>query len=162
MTDVISAASMYTILATLKEYKDYYFIFYLLFGFDLGSHWLQVCSTFLKGNSTHKGEDDDELYIVKLYYNSYTILACLWLLAEYFLLSLYSRNFESLPTCVLFEGGGRCGTSFLLEKYSILRIIFIASWVGFVIKQIVHLAQIYSSVLRLLSLDSVNTHSKIK
>ena len=70
--DRVTTASLFAILANI--YQDQAVIFLGLLGLDLGSHWLQVVTTYAEGNESHKGDADDELFIVKMYYKSKIVL----------------------------------------------------------------------------------------
>mmetsp|Transcript_12168 Transcript_12168/g.10788 ORF Transcript_12168/g.10788 Transcript_12168/m.10788 type:complete len:145 (-) Transcript_12168:234-668(-) len=71
--DRITTASLFAILANVYQDQAIYFLLFL--GLDLGSHWLQVVTTYAKGNDSHKGDDDSESAVVKIYYKSKIMLA---------------------------------------------------------------------------------------
>ena len=70
--DRVSTASLFAILASI--YTEHALYFYVLLGLDLGSHWLQVTTTYSKGNLSHKGDDPNENPFVKIYYKSKAVL----------------------------------------------------------------------------------------
>mmetsp|Transcript_40064 Transcript_40064/g.45959 ORF Transcript_40064/g.45959 Transcript_40064/m.45959 type:complete len:152 (-) Transcript_40064:186-641(-) len=80
--DRISTASLFAILA--NAYPNIAVIFYFFLGLDLGSHWLQMCSTYMAGDLSHKGDNKDETFIVRMYYKSRFVLTALCACAEFF------------------------------------------------------------------------------
>ena len=136
--DRVWTASLFAILASL--YSDYAVVFYFFLGLDLSSHWLQVTSTYMAGDLSHKGDNKSETFIVRLYYKSRFVLTLLCAWAEFFGCALYWM--------------AKAETKWLLEN-PIIQIMFAISTVGFVLKQFINLVQIKNSTLRLIEAENL-------
>ena len=134
--DRVSTASLFAILASIYPHHAIYF--YVLLGLDLGSHWLQVTTTYSKGNNSHKGDDPDENFFVKIYYKSKAVLTLTCACAEYCGCALY---------CL-----GNKETMWLFD-FHIINILFYISLIGFVYKQFINIIQIKTSSQRLVDAD---------
>ena len=55
-------------------YPSYIFVFQMLIGLDLSSHWLSMTATHATGQSSHKAIDLSKNVFLKLYYTSRPVL----------------------------------------------------------------------------------------
>ncbi|KAL3529824.1 hypothetical protein ACH5RR_009146 [Cinchona calisaya] len=98
MTDRISTACLLLILS--QVYRPG-LIFISLLALDIGSHWLQMYSTFLMGKSSHKDvKDSNSHWLFRAYYRSRMFMGycCASCEVLYIMLFLLARNqIESLP-----------------------------------------------------------------
>mmetsp|Transcript_17271 Transcript_17271/g.16916 ORF Transcript_17271/g.16916 Transcript_17271/m.16916 type:complete len:145 (-) Transcript_17271:14-448(-) len=134
--DRVTTASLFAILSNLYQEHAVYFLGFL--GLDLASHWLQVVTTYAKGNESHKGDDESESAVVKIYYKSRIVLSSICACAEYFGCAFYVMAHSS--------------TSWMLEPL-IMQYLFYISIAGFAYKQFINIMQIKTSTLRLVHLD---------
>lgn len=142
--DRVATASLFAILAS--TYPEYCTFFYIFLGLDLGSHWLQVVTTYMAGNVTHKGVDKDETFIVRMYYQSKVVLATICACAEFFGCALYCSAHKELDW---------------LYYHPVIQVLFYISIVGFAIKQFINLVQIKTSTFRLVEADHTPEERKI-
>lgn len=89
VTDRISTACLLVILS--QVYRPG-LIFLSLLALDIGSHWLQMYSTFLVGKTSHKDVKDSTSWLFRLYYGNrmfmgYCCVACEVLYITLFLLA---------------------------------------------------------------------------
>ncbi|GAY46002.1 hypothetical protein CUMW_093640 [Citrus unshiu] len=109
-------------------------VFVSLLALDIGSHWLQMYSTFLTGKTSHKDVKDSTNWLFKAYYGNrifmgYCCVACEVLYLILFL--IVDTQSESLVDVV--------GSS--LQQGSLLSILVALSLFGWAIKQVVNVIQ---------------------
>ncbi|KAL9415483.1 hypothetical protein AB3S75_043722 [Citrus x aurantiifolia] len=131
VTDRISTASL---LAILSQVYRPGLVFVSLLALDIGSHWLQMYSTFLTGKTSHKDVKDSTNWLFKAYYGNrifmgYCCVACEVLYLILFL--IVDTQSESLVDVV--------GSS--LQQGSLLSILVALSLFGWAIKQVVNVIQ---------------------
>lgn len=76
-----------------SAYPHYTFVFQILIALDLASHYMHMYSTIESGSSSHKTLKKDELWILRLYYGSKTVLFVLCAANELFFVALYLLSF---------------------------------------------------------------------
>ncbi|KAK4562244.1 hypothetical protein RGQ29_004918 [Quercus rubra] len=91
VTDRISTGSLLVILS--QVYRPG-FIFLSLLALDIGSHWLQMYSTFLSGKVNHKDVKDSSNWLFKAYYGNRMFMAycCVAVEVLYIALFLLAEN----------------------------------------------------------------------
>ncbi|XP_050378609.1 CDP-diacylglycerol--inositol 3-phosphatidyltransferase 1 [Argentina anserina] len=91
VTDRISTACLLVILS--QVYRPG-LIFLSLLALDIGSHWLQMYSTFLLGKASHKDVKDSTNWLFKAYYGNRMIMAYCCVACEvlYIILFLVAKN----------------------------------------------------------------------
>ncbi|KAI5669475.1 hypothetical protein M9H77_19328 [Catharanthus roseus] len=130
LTDRISTACLLVILS--QVYRPG-LIFLSLLALDIGSHWLQMYSTFLVGKSSHKDVKDSSNWLFRAYYGSRTFMGycCVSCEVLYIMLFLLAENqTENLPA-VLAAAAKQTGINILLAF-----VLF-----GCIVKQLVNVIQ---------------------
>ncbi|KAG8364414.1 hypothetical protein BUALT_Bualt19G0126300 [Buddleja alternifolia] len=109
-------------------------IFLSLLALDIGSHWLQMYSSFLVGKSSHKDVKDSSSWLFRLYYGNRKFMGycCVSCEVLYILLFLLAKNETENVVDVLM---GAAAESWLY--FTLLALILI----GWAIKQLINLIQ---------------------
>ena len=133
--DRISTAGLLMLISQL--YTDYSVIFIYLMMLDVGSHWLQTHSALIdnvKANINHKSQEEN-FFIVRLYYTNKYCLFTVCLFAEVFLLLIYLKAF------------------YAFEKYNSLNILMYFSLIVYSFKQYISVVQMVSAMKRIDKVD---------
>ncbi|KAG9148158.1 hypothetical protein Leryth_014076 [Lithospermum erythrorhizon] len=131
VTDRISTACLLVILS--QVYRPG-LTFLSLLALDIGSHWLQMYSTFLVGKVSHKDVKDSSSWLFRLYYGNriFMCYCCVSCEVLYILLFFLANKQEEVLTDVVMHA--MRGSLF----YSTLLAITLVGWT---IKQIVNVIQ---------------------
>eukprot|EP01137_Pigoraptor_chileana_P018971 Opistho-2@79323 len=94
VTDRCTTACLMVTLANL--YPDYAVAFQFLISLDIGSHWIHMYSSLIRGQSSHKAVSKNNWFL-HLYYTSRPVL--FWMCAgnETFFAALYLLHFQAGP-----------------------------------------------------------------
>lgn len=132
VTDRISTACLLVILS--QVYRPG-LIFLSLLALDIGSHWLQMYSSFLAGKTSHKDVKDSSSWLFRTYYGNRKFMAfcCISCEVLYILLFLLAENHPQGLINVLINSAMKSWLYFSL--FSLL--LF-----GWATKQLVNLIQI--------------------
>eukprot|EP00118_Oscarella_pearsei_P012862 m.97925 g.97925 ORF g.97925 m.97925 type:complete len:217 (+) comp36967_c1_seq6:134-784(+) len=95
LTDRCGTLGLIMVLAIF--YQEYALLFQFLCILDIASHWLQMYSTLLKGESSHKTTDVTSNPILRLYYTSRSVLFVMCSGNELFFAMLYLLHFSEGP-----------------------------------------------------------------
>ncbi|XP_065868348.1 probable CDP-diacylglycerol--inositol 3-phosphatidyltransferase 2 [Euphorbia lathyris] len=131
VTDRISTACLLVILS--QVYRPG-LVFVSLLALDIGSHWLQMYSTFLLGKASHKDVKDSTNWLFRAYYGNRMFMAYCCAACEvlYIILFLIAEKENEALMNVLITSIKECSfTSFLL----------VLSLFGWATKQIVNVIQ---------------------
>jgi len=79
-------------------YPKYIFLFQISMTIDIACHWLYLHSALLLGRSSHKAIDISSNSVMRIYYESRTVLGFLCLTNELFYCSLYVYYFTPGPS----------------------------------------------------------------
>ncbi|KAH9648450.1 CDP-diacylglycerol--inositol 3-phosphatidyltransferase 1 [Citrus sinensis] len=131
VTDRISTACLLVILS--QVYRPG-LVFVSLLALDIGSHWLQMYSTFLTGKTSHKDVKDSTNWLFKAYYGNrmfmgYCCVACEVLYLILFLIA--GKQSESLVDVV----------ASAVRQGSPLSFLVALSLFGWAIKQTINVIQ---------------------
>ncbi|KAK9987741.1 hypothetical protein SO802_027980 [Lithocarpus litseifolius] len=131
VTDRISTACLLVVLS--QVYRPG-LIFLSLLALDIGSHWLQMYSTFLSGKVSHKDVKDSSNWLFKAYYGNRMFMAYCCLACEvlYIVLFLLAENQTESLMAVLTRSAKQ---SLLISS------ILALSLFGWAIKQTVNVIQ---------------------
>ncbi|WOL12431.1 putative CDP-diacylglycerol--inositol 3-phosphatidyltransferase [Canna indica] len=110
VTDRVSTACLLVVLSQIYRPS---LIFLALLGLDIGSHWLQMYSTFLSGKSSHKDVKDSTNWLFRAYYGNRWFMAFCCVGSEVFA--------HLLNTCLLFLPM----FYFNVSQYTILQVLYI-------------------------------------
>jgi CDP-diacylglycerol--inositol 3-phosphatidyltransferase len=100
VTDRVSTAGLLVCLSLF--YPKMVFVFQFLIVLDISSHWIQVYSTLLRGETSHKKIDQSGNIVLRLYYTSRVVLFSMCAGNELFFAMLYLLHFTTGPIV----GGG--------------------------------------------------------
>nr|GMC46374.1 probable CDP-diacylglycerol--inositol 3-phosphatidyltransferase 2 [Ipomoea batatas]GMC55583.1 probable CDP-diacylglycerol--inositol 3-phosphatidyltransferase 2 [Ipomoea batatas] len=131
VTDRISTACLLVILSQVYRPS---LIFLSLLALDIGSHWLQMYSSFLAGKTSHKDVKDSSSWLFRTYYGNRKFMAycCVSCEVLYILLFLLAENQTENLTDVLINSAK---TSWLY--FSLLSLLLF----GWATKQLVNFIQ---------------------
>ncbi|PIN04557.1 Phosphatidylinositol synthase [Handroanthus impetiginosus] len=131
VTDRISTACLLVILS--QVYRPG-IIFLSLLALDIGSHWLQMYSSFLAGKSSHKDVKDSSSWLFKLYYGNRKFMAycCISCEVLYIVLFLLAKNETENLSEVLLNAATQSWLNLTLLSLVL---------VGWAIKQLVNVIQ---------------------
>lgn len=131
VTDRISTACLLVILSHLYRPG---LLFLSLLALDIGSHWLQMYSTFLLGKTSHKDVKDSTSWLFRAYYGNRMFLGYCCAACEvlYIILFLLAENQSETVVDVL----GNAMVQNLLLSFLVPLVLF-----GWVIKQTVNVIQ---------------------
>ncbi|KAL9253352.1 CDP-diacylglycerol--inositol 3-phosphatidyltransferase 1-like protein [Drosera capensis] len=132
VTDRISTACLLVLLSQIYRPG---LIFLSLLALDIGSHWLQMYSTFLAGKSSHKDVKDSSNWLFRLYYGNRIFMAycCISCEVLYIILFLLARGQNDvLLDALVISGRQSLPLSFL--------VVFVL--LGWAIKQTVNVIQL--------------------
>ncbi|KAL5561208.1 hypothetical protein UlMin_030955 [Ulmus minor] len=132
VTDRISTACLLVILS--QVYRPG-LVFLSLLALDIGSHWMQMYSTFLSGKVSHKDVKDSTSWLFRLYYGNRMFMAYCCVACEVLYISLFllSKNLTENLVDVLLGSA----------KQSIpLSILIGLSLFGWAVKQAVNVIQL--------------------
>jgi CDP-diacylglycerol--inositol 3-phosphatidyltransferase len=87
VTDRASTTCLCMVLTLL--YEDLKFVFLAAVGLDVMSHFAHLYSSLLRGVGSHKAIDDDQSWLLKIYYTNRLVLGALCFLNETFYITLY-------------------------------------------------------------------------
>ncbi|CAI0557676.1 unnamed protein product [Linum tenue] len=131
ITDRISTACLLVILS--QVYRPG-LTFVSLVALDIGSHWLQMYSTFLLGKASHKDVKDSTSWLFRAYYGNRMFMAYCCVACEVLYISLYllaEKPTEHLMDVLLS----------LTKEISPFSILVGLSLFGWAIKQVVNVIQ---------------------
>ncbi|KAG6761682.1 hypothetical protein POTOM_034911 [Populus tomentosa] len=140
VTDRISTACLLVILS--QVYRQGFsidftpgMVFLSLLALDIGSHWLQMYSTFLLGKASHKDVKDSTNWLFKAYYGNrmfmaYCCVACEVLYISLFLLAQNETEKKLMDVLKASITGG-----------SLVSVVVVLSLFGWAIKQLVNIIQ---------------------
>ncbi|KAL9256520.1 CDP-diacylglycerol--inositol 3-phosphatidyltransferase 1-like protein [Drosera capensis] len=132
VTDRISTACLLVLLSQLYRPG---LIFLSLLALDIGSHWLQMYSTFLAGKSSHKDVKDSSNWLFRLYYGNRIFMAycCISCEVLYIILFLLARGQNDVLLDALVTSGRQSPPLSFLVVFVLL---------GWGIKQTVNVIQL--------------------
>lgn len=150
VTDRISTACLLVILSQL--YKPG-LIFLSLLALDIGSHWLQMYSTFLSGKASHKDVKDSSNWLFKAYYGNRMFMAycCVSCEVLYLILYLVTEGEGNNLINVLSSSG---------QKSSLFSLLTAVSVFGWGIKQFINVIQMKTAA-DVCVLHDINKKKKI-
>jgi CDP-diacylglycerol--inositol 3-phosphatidyltransferase len=131
VTDRISTACL---LVTLSQVYRPGLVFLSLLALDIGSHWLQMYSTFLSGKASHKDVKDSSNWLFRAYYGNRMFMAYCCVACEvlYIILFLLAENQTENLKDVLTSS---------LSQISPLSFLVSLSLLGWAIKQTINVIQ---------------------
>ncbi|KAJ6386088.1 hypothetical protein OIU77_029119 [Salix suchowensis] len=131
VTDRISTACLLVILS--QVYRPG-MVFLSLLALDIGSHWLQMYSTFLLGKASHKDVKDSTNWLFKAYYGNRMFMAycCVGCEVLYISLFLLVQNETEKLMDVLKAS---------ITEGSLVSVLVVLSLFGWAIKQLVNIIQ---------------------
>ncbi|XP_059630236.1 probable CDP-diacylglycerol--inositol 3-phosphatidyltransferase 2 [Cornus florida] len=132
VTDRISTTCLLVILSQVYRPGS---VFLSLLALDIGSHWLQMYSSFLVGKFSHKDVKDSTNWLFKAYYGNrmfmgYCCIACEVL---YIILFLLSKDTTENLSDILVNAG---------KQSSLLSVVLPFLLFGWAIKQAVNIIQV--------------------
>ncbi|XP_042378516.1 probable CDP-diacylglycerol--inositol 3-phosphatidyltransferase 2 [Zingiber officinale] len=135
VTDRVSTACLLSLLSQLYRPG---LIFLALLGLDIGSHWLQMYSSFLSGKTSHKDVKDSSSWLFKLYYGNRLFMGFCCVGSEVLYVILYllaGEKSESLISVYLNA----------LRMNTLLSLLLLLVSIGWAIKQVVNVIQMKSA-----------------
>ncbi|KAB5541596.1 hypothetical protein DKX38_014570 [Salix brachista] len=109
-------------------------VFLSLLALDIGSHWLQMYSTFLLGKASHKDVKDSTNWLFKAYYGNRMFMAYCCVACEVLYISLFllAQNETEKLMDVLKAS---------ITEGSLVSVLVVLSLFGWAIKQLVNIIQ---------------------
>lgn len=141
-TDRCATAGLLMILGIM--YREDFFFFVMCLVIDVGSHFIHMYSSALKGSSSHKSVDKERSVLLRIYYHNKPVLFTVCLLAEVYLSALYVAPSWTGPMIDVL------GMEFIPAALMISRPVFFY-------KQFLSLLQAYYAAVDLVELER---HSK--
>ncbi len=138
--DRVSTTALLVILA--KFYPAYTRWFMVVMLLDIVSHFLHIYSSLLHGKRSHKTISTHQHWLLRLYYNSKSVLFILCVGSEACLLWFYLQHFEAS------EGG-----SAYLQSVGVVIITCLLSFLFFV-KQVINTVQLRQAVMDIVAIDT--------
>ncbi|OJW70827.1 MAG: hypothetical protein BGO68_02350 [Candidatus Amoebophilus sp. 36-38] len=137
--DRISTTALLVLLSRFyPAYTRWIIVIMLL---DVISHFTHIYSSLLYGKKSHKAISYDQHWILKLYYNSRTILSILCIGSEAYLLYLYIQHFK-----------GVLNFTFYFNPFVQSLICYLLG-IAFILKQITNIAQLLQAIKDIVRLD---------
>ncbi|KAL9370669.1 hypothetical protein Peur_035809 [Populus x canadensis] len=133
VTDRISTACLLVILS--QVYRPG-MVFLSLLALDIGSHWLQMYSTFLLGKASHKDVKDSTNWLFKAYYGNRMFMAYCCVACEVLYISLFllAQNETEKKLMDVLKAS--------ITEGSLVSVLVVLSLFGWAIKQLVNIIQI--------------------
>ncbi|KAL3580807.1 hypothetical protein D5086_018642 [Populus alba] len=132
VTDRISTACLLVILS--QVYRPG-MVFLSLLALDIGSHWLQMYSTFLLGKASHKDVKDSTNWLFKAYYGNRMFMAYCCVACEVLYISLFllAQNETEKKLMDVLKAS--------ITEGSLVSVVVVLSLFGWAIKQLVNIIQ---------------------
>ncbi|KAG6762996.1 hypothetical protein POTOM_033524 [Populus tomentosa] len=140
VTDRISTACLLVILS--QVYRQGFsidftpgMVFLSLLALDIGSHWLQMYSTFLLGKASHKDVKDSTNWLFKAYYGNRMFMAYCCVACEVLYISLFllAQNETEKKLMDVLKAS--------ITEGSLVSVVVVLSLFGWAIKQLVNIIQ---------------------
>ncbi|KAH8498109.1 hypothetical protein H0E87_017144 [Populus deltoides] len=149
VTDRISTASLLVILS--QVYRPG-MVFLSLLALDIGSHWLQMYSTFLLGKASHKDVKDSTNWLFKAYYGNRMFMAYCCVACEVLYISLFllAQNETEKKLMDVLKAS--------ITEGSLVSVLVVLSLFGWAIKQLVNIIQVPANTSIIL-LRTMSCHS---
>lgn len=135
LTDRISTMCLLMTLGHL--YSNYFFWIQLILAIDIVSHWLHFFSANIQGKTSHKSQDGETNFLMRLYYENKFILTLVCAIEQVFYCSLVVLYYEEQPILVW---------------------LMAPCVVGVVFKNWINLLQIYGACRVMVSIDQAHLY----
>lgn len=136
LTDRVSTMCLLMTLGHLYS-RPYFFFIQLLLAIDIVSHWLHFFSANIQGKTSHKSQDGETNYFMRLYYENKLILTLICAFEQIFYCSLLVYHYE---------------------PGHILSWFIIISAPGVIFKNWINLLQIYGACRVMASIDQAHLY----
>lgn len=96
MLDMLTdrVATMALLMTLGHIYSSHFFILQFLLALDIVSHWLHFFSANIQGKSSHKSQDGETNYLMRIYYTNKTILTLVCAAEQIFYCALLLYYYE--------------------------------------------------------------------
>lgn len=131
-------------------YPKHILFFQLIITLDIGSHWVQMYSSLAKGSVSHKSIDASANPILRIYYESKTVLFMLCAFNETFCMGAYLMHFSPGPA-VLVPG---------LGEFGLWELMFYISAPFFAIKHAISVVQLVYACGNIIQIDIAERASR--
>ena len=92
LIDMMATTCLVMYLATTESYKKYTFLFQIWVFFTITGHWAHQYASILRGDVSHKSNDENRSIVLRLYYKTRWGLALLVMMNEVFFMGLYVQD----------------------------------------------------------------------
>ncbi|KAJ6985776.1 hypothetical protein NC653_023653 [Populus alba x Populus x berolinensis] len=133
-------------------------VFLSLLALDIGSHWLQMYSTFLLGKASHKDVKDSTNWLFKAYYGNRMFMAYCCVACEVLYISLFllAQNETEKKLMDVLKAS--------ITEGSLVSVVVVLSLFGWAIKQLVNIIQMKTAAdaLSCIRLDNLQSAMNLK
>ena len=92
LIDMMATTCLVMYLATTESFKKYTFLLQIWVFFTITGHWAHQYASILRGDVSHKSNDENRSIVLRLYYKTRWGLALLVMMNEVFFMGLYVQD----------------------------------------------------------------------
>lgn len=162
LTDRLSTTGLLVLLC--MRFQAWYMLFLSLIILDIFSHWLQMYSSLVAGDISHK-VTHNQSWLVRYYYTHRIFMGFCCVCCEVLYLALYLLGWEKFWDSPAYSAAFPTRLAVLTghsrqDEWPVVLIVALASLPGFAIKQMINIAQIKAACSSLIILDQTKDAAK--
>eukprot|EP00899_Mesostigma_viride_P015069 jgi/Mesvir1/23563/Mv18259-RA.1 len=137
VTDRLATTALLVLLS--QFYRHYFHLYLGLVALDIGSHWLQMHSSHLAAQKSHKDQTGNRSWLMRTYYTNRIFMGACCISCEVLYLACYARKFPDVPLLSTQIPVPELGAISVAELLALLAVP------GFLVKQFTNIVQIKSA-----------------